>query len=210
MKKVFIYGTTDIYENYVRALNAVGAQAILSEDVGKAKECDALLLAGGGDVSPCLYGQSSVSCRAVSLKRDISELYLIASFLSRRAPVMGVCRGLQILNVFFEGTLNQYVPQKELHYDENGDVYHTITIAEKGFMYPLFGKTLTVNSAHRQTVKTLGKNLKACATSPDGQIEALFHKTQKVIGVQFHPERMTDRESNAREKIYSYFISLIG
>ncbi len=209
MKKIFVYGDPAVLVNYYKAVKDSGAECVISENVAQAKDCDALLLAGGGDVSPCLYGTAKTNCKAVSLKRDISELYLIALFLRRNAPVMGVCRGLQILNVFFEGTLNQSIAHEEIHYCKNKDVTHRITNAEKGFMRELFGDKLIVNSAHRQSVNKLGKGLTVCSESNDDVIEAFEHKSKKVIAVQFHPERMSDINGNARTFIYDYFISLI-
>lgn len=209
MKKIFIYGDPVVLVNYNKAVNDVGAECVISENVADAKHCDALLLSGGGDVSPCLYGTTRTNCKAVSLKRDISELYLIALFLRRNAPVMGVCRGLQILNVFFDGTLNQSIAHEELHYAKNKDVTHKITNSKNGFMRELLGENLTVNSAHRQSVNKLGKGLTVCSKSNDNVIEAFEHKYEKVIAVQFHPERMEEINPCARTLIYEYFISII-
>lgn len=209
MKKIFIYGDPVVLVNYDKAVSDVGAECVISENVADAKRCDALLLSGGGDVSPCLYGTARTNCKAVSLKRDISELYLIALFLRRNAPIMGVCRGLQILNVFFDGTLNQSIAHEEIHYDKNKDVTHKITNSKKGFMRKLFGENLIVNSAHRQSVNKLGKGLIVCSKSSDNVIEAFEHNDEKVLAVQFHPERMGDINARARTCIYDYFISMI-
>lgn len=209
MKKIFVYGDPAVLVNYNRAVNDSGAECVISENVADAKRCDALLLAGGGDVSPCLYKTARTNCKAVSLKRDISELYLIALFLHRKAPIMGVCRGLQILNVFFDGTLNQSILHEEIHYAKNKDVTHKITDSKKGFMRELFGENLIVNSAHRQSVNKLGKGLIICAKSNDNVIEAFEHKDEKVIAVQFHPERMGEINARVRTFIYDYFISMI-
>lgn len=209
MKKVFIYGDPAILQNYKNALSACRTQCVISQNVNHAKQCNALLLAGGGDVSPCLYSAVNTNSLAISLKRDISELYLIAYFFHRNAPIMGVCRGLQIINVFFEGTLNQKIPHEELHYAKNKDVTHRITTSKSGFMRELFGEKAVVNSAHRQSVAKLGKDLFVCAKASDNTIEALRHRSKKIIAVQFHPERMNNKSTQNGQIIYDYFTSMI-
>lgn len=202
MKKIFIYGKG--YDNYARALNDAGAQAVISENAELSRECDGLLLPGGGDVSPCFYNSAERFCTGVDLKRDCAEQYLIAVFLRQNKPIMGVCRGMQMLNVYFRGTLEQKIRRADMHYAAGTDVYHPIFSTQGGFTYKLFGEKFTVNSAHKQAVKIVGAGLKICARAPDGTIEAIQNLNKKIVAVQFHPERMENRGN----EIYEYFLSL--
>lgn len=202
MKKIFIYGKG--FENYLRALKNAGAEAIVSENAELSRECDGLLLPGGGDISPCFYNSAERLCSGVDLKRDCAEQYLIAIFLRQNKPIMGVCRGMQMLNVYFRGTLEQKIKRADMHYATGSDVYHPIFNNKGSFIYELFGETCTVNSAHKQAVKIIGSGLKICARAPDGTIEALQNPNKKIVAVQFHPERM---EKGGNE-IYEYFLSL--
>lgn len=210
MKKIFVYGDKNVFINYDRAIRAVGAEAVFSENVKRALDCDALLLAGGGDVSPCFYRSREKNCKSVSLTRDMCEQYLLARFERANAPVMGVCRGLQMINVYFSGTLAQSIEKARLHYDETRDVYHE-TENNSGFMRDIFGKNLFVNSCHRQKIDLPGKNVVPCAFSPDGVIEAAYRKGTKIFGVQFHPERPFSAAGDLSKGllIYEYFLSLI-
>lgn len=210
MKKIFVYGDKNVFINYDRAIRAVGAEAVFSENVKRAFDCDALLLAGGGDVSPCFYRSREKNCKSVSLVRDVCEQYLLARFERANAPVMGVCRGLQMINVYFSGTLAQSIEKARLHYDETRDVYHE-TENKSGFMRDIFGKRLFVNSCHRQKIDLTGKNVVPCAFSPDGVIEAAYRKGTKIFGVQFHPERPFSAAGDLSKGllIYEYFLSLI-
>ena len=208
MIKVFIYGEEKILLNYKNALTAVGVQPVFSVDLRLAADCDGLLLAGGGDISPCFYRSKERNCRSVSLVRDVSEQYLIAQFERKNAPIMGVCRGMQMLNVYFGGTLAQSIVKSCLHYGDKQDVYHEITC--KNFMRDLYGKSTMVNSCHRQKIDICGKNVIPCAYSQDGVIEAVCLRDKKIFGVQFHPERPFGDCDSAQSgiRLYEYFISM--
>ncbi len=163
-------------------------------------ELDGLLLQGGTDVSPLTYGETSLKPEWDGDRiRDMYEIDLLQEFVSAGKPVLGICRGLQLINVAFGGTLYQDILAQGgadlLHhhnpkaYDQN---YHAITfVAGSGLakLYPELG-SVRVNSIHHQAVKTLGKNLVSEALSvPDGVIEAIrWHGPSHVVGVQWHPE----------------------
>ena len=105
MKNVFIYGTCKKAKNYVIALKKAGVNAVVSTNIAKAEYCNGLLLRGGGDVYPWLFGKN-IKPQGVEFKRDIAELLLIERFYSKNLPILGVCRGMQILNVAFGGTID--------------------------------------------------------------------------------------------------------
>lgn len=208
MKKVFIYGDEKVLVNYKIAVEKAGGKAVISENVYAAKDCDALILAGGGDVSPCFYGAIEKNCKSVSLIRDVTEQYLLALFERRAAPVLGVCRGLQLINVYFGGTLAQSITNAKMHKCESGDAYHRIYDLS-GFMAKLYERSPTVNSCHRQRIDMLAKGVLCRAKSRDGVIEAIEVKGSRIIGVQFHPERPFFGDDESGIKIYDYFLSVL-
>ena len=192
-------------KNYENALALVGAP--LAETPENA---DVLLLPGGGDMHPRFYGQALNGSEDLDEARDARELTLIDNFLCAGKPVIGICRGLQVLNVYFGGTLRQHI---EGHSQIDGvDRLHAITTAP-GLLRELYGTRCTVNSAHHQAAGKLGAGLIPLCVSDDGINEGFIHKNGKVIGVQFHPERIgfAHRRPDAvnGEKLFRYFLSLI-
>ena len=184
-------------QNYVRALESVGLTPVFNLTDG----ADGLLLTGGGDLSPCSYKEPDLGCRDVDLKRDQTEFFFTEKFFSANKPILGICRGMQLVNVFFGGTLFQEIK----HHDQitGKDRTHGVSIKRNSVLYGLYGEKLKVNSAHRQAVKQKGNNLTISAISGDGVIEAL--EAPNVILTQFHPERLgTDGL-----KIFDYFKSLL-
>lgn len=163
-------------------------------------ELDALVLQGGADVSPLTYGETPLKPEWEGDRiRDMYEIDLLQEFVSAGKPVLGICRGLQLINVAFGGTLYQdiatqggadHLPHHNSHaYDQH---YHSITlVAGSGLakLYPTLGN-IRVNSIHHQAVKTLGKDLVSEALSvADNVIEAIrWQGPSSVVGVQWHPE----------------------
>ena len=169
-------------KNYENALALVGAP--LAETPENA---DVLLLPGGGDMHPRFYGQALNGSEDLDEARDARELTLIDNFLCEGKPVIGICRGLQVLNVYFGGTLRQHI---EGHSQIDGvDRLHAINTAP-GLLRELYGTRCTVNSAHHQAVETLGEGLQVLACAPDGTVEAIAHESLPVFAVQWHPERL--------------------
>src|SRR5574344_3070894 len=136
-KSVYLYGKMGSYPNYVRAVQRAGAAAVVSRDLYKALHCDCLLLPGGGDIHDGL---------------DATERFLIQSFVQSARPILGVCRGMQAVNVYFGGTLADDVTG---HQKPDGDLLHATTT--QGLLRRLLGETPTVNSNHHQAVEALGE-----------------------------------------------------
>ncbi|MBQ7034180.1 MAG: gamma-glutamyl-gamma-aminobutyrate hydrolase family protein [Clostridia bacterium] len=120
--------------------------------------------------------------------RDRLELSCIHSFLKANKPILGICRGMQMLNVAFGGTLTQHLPTAHLHLAPGEEIFHGVRT--EGFMKKLYGRNLTVNSSHHQGVDRIGRGLIPAAWASDGVVEAFYHERLPIIGVQFHPERM--------------------
>jgi gamma-glutamyl-gamma-aminobutyrate hydrolase PuuD len=166
---------------------------------------DALLLTGGADIDPRYMNEEPdyTLLHGINAQRDQQELLLARLADARCMPILGICRGMQILNVAFGGNLTQIITDKNLHYKNNCDTIHPIE-CNGGFMKLIYGEQLMTNSAHRQAVNFLGKNLVSCCYSEDILCEAFEHKYSNILGVQFHPERM----GVLGLYIYDYFLNL--
>lgn len=204
-KTVYIWGGPERFANYRRWVEAAGARAVFgAAAAGQAQLWDALLLPGGGDLEPWRYGQENAASRDLEPERDEAELYLIQSFTDAKKPVLGVCRGLQTVNVFFGGTLVQDVPGHGAL--EGGDRMHGVRTAPSP-LRPLCGERAAVNSAHHQAADRLGAGLLAVQWAEDGVVEALCHRRLPVWGVQWHPERLGDRALGRR--LLGAFLELV-
>ena len=179
MKRVYL---SVRLKNYEDALSLIGARCAETP-----READLLLLPGGGDVHPRFYGQQINGSTDIDEARDGRELALVDEFLRAGKPVVGICRGLQLLNVYFGGTLRQHI---EGHSQIDGvDRLHAINTAP-GLLRELYGTRCTVNSAHHQAVWRLGTGLQVFACAEDGTVEAVGYRTLPVFAVQWHPERL--------------------
>lgn len=186
MKKIFVYGVQGSFPNYEKAFRALGTELLITTDDYRASECDALLLPGGGDVRPSLYGQAFCGSHEPDDALDQAEMRVITRFLALERPIMGICRGMQILNIAFGGTLHQDIPGHSSL--ETGDRVH-MSHADGSLLTGLYGADFAVNSAHHQSVDQLGAGFQAIQWSDDGCIEAIVHQTRPILAVQWHPER---------------------
>lgn len=214
MKKVFIRGNRGDFKNYEAALTACGVEPVLSMQLSDAEDCDGLLVPGGADVNPVLYEQENTASRGIDDDRDRDEIALIRRFFNLHKPVLGICRGHQVINVAFGGDLIQDVADPDHHnaLGSAGDNIHTVT-ATHPLMRELYGDVFPVNSAHHQAVGRLGDGLLSTCVSDDGVNEGIIHENGRVIGVQFHPERIgfAHRRPDAvnGEKIFEVFLRLL-
>ncbi|MCF2617487.1 type 1 glutamine amidotransferase [Oscillibacter valericigenes] len=184
MATVYIWGEATRYENYRRAVEAAGGTVRFG---GTPEGCDALLLPGGGDMEPWRYGQSNTASRGLEPERDTAELMLLERFTAAGKPVLGICRGIQVINVFFGGTLCQDLPG---HSAVDGhDSFHTVRTARSPLL-AVCGPLCRVNSAHHQAADAPGRGLRAVQWAEDGAVEAVCHDCLPVWGVQWHPERL--------------------
>ena len=168
-----------INRDYVRSLTEAGAiPLLLAPDMTDeqarqcAEELDGLLLSGGNDVSPRCFGQEPVQgLGEVNPLRDQSELRLVKLFLEKEKPILGICRGMQALNVFFGGTLHARIPG---HQQVQGDLIHPTRA--RGLLSQLLGPAPLVNSNHHQAVRVLGEELCLLQQAADGTIEGFCQK----------------------------------
>ena len=191
---LWIIGERRKYGNYVRAVERAGGKACFD---GTPEACTGLLLPGGGDMEPWRYGQSNTASRNLDPARDALELDLLERFTALHKPVLGICRGMQSINVFFGGTLLQDIPG---HTQVDGaDRMHPVRSAPGVF------DAESVNSAHHQAVDRLGGGLRAEQWAADGVIEAFRHTRLPVWGVQWHPERLPGPDG---ERVFRAFLEL--
>lgn len=168
---VFLYGEPQDYGNYRMALASVGLRAVVSRSLTAALGCGGLLLPGGGDIHGALPPE---------------ETFLLRAFWEAHRPILGICRGMQALNVFRGGTLLDDVPG---HRQPQGDMVHPTRAA--GPLASLLGHAPVVSSNHHQAVDRTGEGLLLCQWAPDGVAEGLYAPDRPVLGVQWHPERQS-------------------
>lgn len=209
--RVFIWGNEEQYGDYAAALRLCGAEPVFSKDTAQSEDCDSLLLAGGGDLHPRYYGQELVDCRNLDEARDAAEWELMERFTKTGRPILGVCRGMQMLNVFFGGTLKQHVEGHAVLPDGT-DRIHLTRAAEGSAFSCWWGDSFSVNSAHHQAVDRLAPCLRPLQKSADGVVEAFAHGALPVLGVEWHPERQLGENRPAGTVdgllVYRYFLSL--
>ena len=150
-----------------------------------------ILITGGGDINPETYKErKKAETEGIDNERDLFEIQLAKIAWEKQIPLMGICRGIQVINVAYGGTLYQHLPNHK--YNNN----HTVKIDKTSILYSAFGKEkLMVNSYHHQAVKKIPSTLKPTAFSPnDGTIEAIESTGNNfIMGIQWHPERMYDK-----------------
>ena len=189
--RIQLSGEAGRMENYIRAVRRSGGEPVPGYAPAPDPSCGGLVLCGGGDLDPGLFGQENRGSHPPDPARDRSELELVRAYLAWGKPVLGICRGMQVLNVALGGTLLQDLgaERNALHRGER-DVFHPIEIAPGSLLERLFGPGCAVNSAHHQGVDRLGQELLLTAWAPDGTAEGLEHSRLPAVGVQFHPERL--------------------
>lgn len=179
--------------NYENAVRAAGGEFVTRCYPEVDLSFDGLLLTGGGDIEPSRYGQEFNGSNPPNPERDRTELALARAYLEAGKPVLGICRGHQILNVVLGGTMVQDLGEhlNLFHRKISADRVHPVRAQEGSILHALYGETFPVNSAHHQAVDALGEGLVVTARSESGVVESIELPGRPVLGVQFHPERMT-------------------
>ena len=184
-----------LFRTYTDALSAAGACPLIVPALPDAVTLQALahtasglVLTGGCDVSPQRYGEEiSPVCGPIDAERDATEWALLDAFVKLQKPVLGICRGSQVINCYLGGSLWQDLPSQQGV--NHSQVTHTVTCKAGSFLAQLFGETFLSNSSHHQSVKTLGEGLEAVAACGE-IVEGFRHTSLPIYAVQFHPERM--------------------
>lgn len=212
ISKAAIVGRAKNTVNYEKALAAAGAAFLSTMDLGRLAECDALILPGGGDITPAFFGQKNQGSKKIDIELDIIQLQALELFVKWKRPVLGICKGIQIINVYFGGTIIQDLPQAKHHAWNETDMIHSADAVSGSFLATIYGSHFLVNSAHHQGIGNLGRELNVVQTADDGIIEGICHDTLPILGVQWHPERLIQYPSANNtvdgRLLFSYFLSL--
>ncbi len=228
MKSPITIGITDCgkYDNYANWFNfdpSIKVMKLTWKDNRhqRIEVCDGLVLSGGEDVHPRYYGKPEylelLNPDYIIEQRDEFELRMMEEALKKKLPVLGICRGLQVANVYFKGTLIPDLPSigENGHAMEHGvDQRHRVRVTNGSLLSAIVqGEEGEVNSAHHQVADRIGEGLWANAYSGDGVIEGLERKDQAnqpfMLLVQWHPERMTDPENPFSSRIREAFVEAV-
>ena len=194
---------------YVEAIsNAGGIPIILPNEASHIPEYIQLInrclfIGGTNDVDPSLYGKKIIHSQNVQPRKDAVELKFLDACIQQNVPVFGICRGMQLINVYFGGTLIQDIQSSIDHnqYSKQNEYVHDLLVEHSRV---LADGVYKVNSVHHQAVDDLGKGLRVTGTSTDGIIEMIEHESLPVFGVEWHPECLNDSVSSL---LFSSFIA---
>lgn len=214
------YKRAYVNKDYVDAVIRAGGVPLIipfSTDkeviISQAQLIDGLILSGGHDISPYNYGQEpSQKIGETFPERDTYEIILLEESKKRNIPILGICRGFQLINVAAGGTLYQdlsLIPGNILKHNQVSNPTlktHKVEIKENSFISSIFGKETMVNSFHHQVIDKVANDFIVVAKASDGVVEAIEHKTYKfLVAVQWHPEMLAVNCEKARE-LFSKFV----
>ncbi|MGV2620704.1 gamma-glutamyl-gamma-aminobutyrate hydrolase family protein [Halobacillus sp. ACCC02827] len=212
------YVNNDYVQSVLRAEGIPFILPVLEDDEAvkaQAQAMDGLILSGGHDVQSLLYQEEPLPKQGSPFpERDHSEGVLAVEMIRQGKPVFAICRGVQLLNAVYGGSMYQdtsYMKGNILKHDQvhtPAQATHTIQTEPESFMREHFGTTTLTNSFHHQAIKTVAPGFKATAYAADGVIEAIEMEdtTAFVIGVQWHPEMMTKKHERM-QRLFDHFVN---
>lgn len=205
--KIAILGRKKDTANYERFLLENNLCPVTTLNPGELSSCSGLLLPGGGDITPAFFGEKDRGSKNIDTELDILQFQALELGMRYELPVIGVCKGMQLINIAFGGTITQDMPNSSLHTQPGGDIYHPTLIDEDNFLHRLYGGEAIVNSAHHQCLNRIGTGLLVIQRSAqDGCPEAVMHRTMPILGLQWHPERLDpDRATLSGAPLLSFF-----
>ena len=213
MKKITI-GITHSearYENYPKWIKGDDDSITIIElsaehqNWDEIEDCDGILLTGGLDMHPQFYDSKvrdyPFAPKEFNVARDEFEMHVFETALNLEHPILAICRGHQLVNVALGGNLIQDIGEgNQIHKREEEDKTHTVTTEPGTLLQQISGNSGTINSAHHQAIHDLSEELIANSHSPDGVIEGAEWRDKEdkpwLLAVQWHPERMADKETN--------------
>ncbi len=177
--------------------------ALSEEEAAEAAErFDGLVITGGEDIEPALYNEENTASSVTDIRIDETDLRLYRAFRALGKPVLGICRGLQLINVAEGGTLMQDIPSENPDYHEHSQYkvpgvamtayFHDVVFSEGTRLAGIFGDRAPVNSFHHQAIRKTAPGFTVSAVSDDGIIEGI--ERGNVLAVQWHPERLQHDE----------------
>ena len=211
-------GAASLSANYTEAVARAGGIPVIFPTVADSalaaalvRKVDGVIFSGGPDLDPSHYGETFWNETVeVDTLRDASDLLLMRAALALKKPIMGICRGEQLLNVVLGGSLYQDIPtQVDTLIQHGGGARHRIGVEKGSVLYQLFGQdSLTVNSFHHQAVKKVAPGIRVTAHAPNGIVEA-YEYGDRIIAFQFHPEGLA-RTEDAWLAPFRYFVKMSG
>lgn len=218
-------GLITVTQTYLDAIHEAGALPVLLPLINDQElyeemlsRIDGLLLSGGTDIEPSLYGEEKLPACGNNLPlRDQEEFYLCRRAVEMDLPVLAICRGIQVLNCALGGTLYQDIPTQysrqvnHLRPDALTEQIHSVTLEKDSKLDQIIGKTqVQVNSCHHQGIKTPGAGLRVTARAEDGLTEGVeLPEKRFVVGVQWHPEAIIHSNPEA-QAIFKAFVQACG
>lgn len=199
---IAVAGRSKDTKNYERVLQKLGIPYRTTLSTGEFESMDGLILPGGGDITPSFFGEKNTASYNIDTELDILQFQALQSFIRRKKPVLGICKGIQLINICFGGDIWQDLSSANRHKYQNGDQFHNSAIGPDNPLFALYGPKLEINSAHHQGLRRLSSDLEAIQWADDGVIEGIRHKTLPILGVQWHPERLSNGVP-----LFSYFAS---
>jgi len=199
-----------VSRKYIESVREAGGTPLILpfQDVSVVEKIDGLLLSGGVDIDPHRFGEMPMGVGYIDPERDEFEISLAQAALKRDIPVLGICRGIQVLCVAFGGTLLQDIGEQYLKHVQDAPCWygsHLVTMS--GRLREIYGEErISVNSFHHQTVRKIPKGFSDNARSEDGLIEGMSLKSGFAVGVQWHPEWMTERYP-IHKKLFREFVT---
>ena len=187
--------------DYARGVIAAGGLPVFlpssADPADYANRLDGLLLSGGADIDPARYGQQPCAdLFTPEPARDAFEMALLDGAAQAAMPVVGICRGIQVLNVHGGGTLHQHVAPHACFHQPPNSVAHRVDFTEGSLLASLYGPSVQVNSLHHQAIDRVADGFVVTGRSGDGTVEGLESTKRPWLGVQWHPEMLDSRDGD--------------
>ena len=213
IKKILIPGRPEFTKNYEAAVASFGAIPVVSLSETSIEDYELLILPGGGDIHPSFFNQTNTASRNLDYELDRAQFKLLDMFINADKPVLGICKGMQLINVYFGGNILQDMDADQLaiHSYQDADSYHLIFFnslspAPSRFGFPFSPGKMQVNSAHHQCIDHLGQGLTTLQYSLDYVPETIAHMHLPVLGLQWHPERLFFEGKNSLHPFLHHFL----
>ncbi len=196
---------------YEAAVEKAGGEALSFHCPDPEMDFDGLILAGGGDMDPAEFQEPNQGSRDIDRPRDKVELALVSRCVYENKPILGICRGHQVVNIALGGNIYQDMNERlvEMHAEgaDGKPKAHPIQVGVMTMLDTLYGSEMVVNSSHHQAVRNFGQGLYRTAWDENGVVEAMQHGSLPIWTVQFHPEQVTDEDGAADgQKIFDFFL----